>query len=176
VTTKQATNSATAAALNAGPVSSAQVQIQPPSQQQQQDRNGRRSSSSGLPAAGFAASAAQDLRLHVPAIGARLDSRQFEVLVDVIQNIAMAPLPTVSSSAAVCMFGKAHFDVSGLSGGGAANGSRCWFSLLARAFAVFQDTVKMFDCDRCFRCCVPVSVVPGVSARHVPQPRWHERG
>jgi hypothetical protein len=94
VTTKQALNSATAAALNSGPVSSAQMQIQPPSQQQQQqDRHGRRSSN--LPAAGFAASAAQELRLHVPAIGARLDSRQFEVLVDVIQNIAMAPLPTV---------------------------------------------------------------------------------
>jgi hypothetical protein len=31
----------------------------------------------------------------VPTIGARLDSRQFEVLVDVIQNIAMAPLPMV---------------------------------------------------------------------------------
>lgn len=98
VTTKQAANSATAAALNGGPVSSAQMQIQPPSQQ---DRNGRRSSSSGLPAAGFAASAAQELRLHVPAIGARLDSRQFEVLVDVIQNIAMAPLPTVRGIA-VC--------------------------------------------------------------------------
>jgi hypothetical protein len=97
VTTKQALNSATAAALNSGPVSSAQMQIQPP-QQQQQDRHGRRSSSSGLPAAGFAASAAQELRLHVPAIGARLDSRQFEVLVDVIQNIAMAPLPTVRRS------------------------------------------------------------------------------
>ncbi|WIA10179.1 hypothetical protein OEZ85_010383 [Tetradesmus obliquus] len=95
VTTKQAANSATAAALNGGPVSGAQMQIQPPSQQ---DRNGRRSSSSGLPAAGFAASAAQELRLHVPAIGARLDSRQFEVLVDVIQNIAMAPLPTFPAS------------------------------------------------------------------------------
>jgi hypothetical protein len=100
VTTKQALNSATAAALNSGPVSSAQMQIQPPQQQQQQqqDRHGRRRSSSGLPAAGFAASAAQELRLHVPAIGARLDSRQFEVLVDVIQNIAMAPLPTVRNN------------------------------------------------------------------------------
>jgi hypothetical protein len=42
-----------------------------------------------------AGNAAQELRLHVPTIGARLDSRQFEVLMDVIQNIAMAPLPTV---------------------------------------------------------------------------------
>jgi hypothetical protein len=48
-----------------------------------------------MPAAGFAPTAAQELRLHVPHIVARLDSRQFEVLVDVIQNIAMAPMPAV---------------------------------------------------------------------------------
>lgn len=106
MTTKQATNSATAAALNSATaggggssISSAQLHIQPQQQQQQQDRQGvRSSSSSGLPPAGFAPSAAQELRLHVPNIAARLDSRQFEVLMDVIQNIAAAPLPTVRAS------------------------------------------------------------------------------
>jgi hypothetical protein len=57
-------------------------------------------------AAAPAGNAAQELRLHVPTIGARLDSRQFEVLMDVIENIAMAPLPTVSALAGMCKAGQ----------------------------------------------------------------------
>lgn len=115
VTTKQAQNSATAAALNAaattaassaGPMSAAgstpnlQQQLQHPGQRGAQQATGFAGvggSTGGMQAGAVvpAGNAAQELRLHVPTIGARLDSRQFEVLMDVIQNIAMAPLPTV---------------------------------------------------------------------------------
>lgn len=112
VTTKQAQNSATAAAPNIGTAggsgtntgggSSMQLQQLSIQQQQQGGPSGPRGSSTGgvgQPGGSSstpAGNAAQELRLHVPTIGARLDSRQFEVLVDVIQNIAMAPVPTVS--------------------------------------------------------------------------------
>jgi len=125
VTTKQAQGSATAAALNAaaptapgssGPASAAgsttNLQQQQQSaargaQQQQQQQlvglgGGGNGSTGGIQAAVPAGNAAQELRLHVPAIGARLDSRQFEVLMDVIQNIAMAPLPAVGRSGELC--------------------------------------------------------------------------
>lgn len=74
-----------------------QQQQQQPARQAQQQQGGFAAGSMGgmQPAVPPAGSAAQELRLHVPTIGARLDSRQFEVLMDVIQNIAMAPLPTV---------------------------------------------------------------------------------
>jgi hypothetical protein len=39
--------------------------------------------------------AQQELNIEVPEIEAQLDSRQFEILVDVIQNIFMAPMPQV---------------------------------------------------------------------------------
>jgi hypothetical protein len=86
VTTKQAQQQASAAGLNAAKVGASEGQQQTPTQ--------RQSSSSGQ----APGPAAQELRLHVPIIGARLDSRQFEVLMDVIQNIAMAPLPQVRGS------------------------------------------------------------------------------
>jgi hypothetical protein len=41
------------------------------------------------------ARAQQELMVEVPVIGAKLDSRQFEILMDVIQNIFMAPMPQV---------------------------------------------------------------------------------
>jgi hypothetical protein len=76
-----------------------QQQQQQPAQRSQQQQGGTAGGSmGGMQAAVPAGSAAQELRLHVPTIGARLDSRQFEVLMDVIQNIAMAPLPTVRAA------------------------------------------------------------------------------
>eukprot|EP00775_Hariotina_reticulata_P010874 gene10874-11028_t len=97
VTTRQAANSATATGLNtAAPATAAKGGSSEAlrQQQQQQTPTQRQSSSSGQPPG----PAAQELRLHVPTIGARLDSRQFEVLMDVIQNIAMAPLPQFPAS------------------------------------------------------------------------------
>lgn len=84
------------------------LQQQQPALQAQQQQSGFAAGSMGgmQPAVPPAGSAAQELRLHVPTIGARLDSRQFEVLMDVIQNIAMAPLPTVcgrNACACVCL-------------------------------------------------------------------------
>jgi hypothetical protein len=45
------------------------------------------------------ARAQQELVVEVPTIGARLDSRQFEILMDVIQNTFMAPMPQVGDEA-----------------------------------------------------------------------------
>lgn len=111
MTTKQAQTAAAALAAAGGPGSGPNaassraqlqqlsIQQQPPPQQQQQQQGARGSSTGGVQGgSGNAGNAAQELRLHVPTIGARLDSRQFEVLVDVIQNIAMAPLPMVSDN------------------------------------------------------------------------------
>jgi hypothetical protein len=60
--------------------------------------------------------AQQELSIEVPEIGARLDSRQFEILVDVVQNTFMAPLPQVGPGAAIFVF---------LGGGGRVNQSVC---------------------------------------------------
>ena len=47
--------------------------------------------------------AQQELNIEVPEIEAQLDSRQFEILVDVIQNIFMAPIPQVRARGGMTM-------------------------------------------------------------------------